>query len=105
MTTPADSSSSRPSHAARYLAVVVFFYALDQLTKWFVVQHIELGSAIPVIPGFFDLIYLVNTGAAFSAFSNNNLFFIVIAMPAAAVLIGWVLAGREPAGVATRPME
>ena len=30
----------------------------------------------------------------------NNLFFILIAMPVAAVLIGWVLAGREPKGIA-----
>ena len=35
----------------------------------------------------------------------DNLFFILIAMPVAAVLIGWVLAGREPKGIATRPME
>jgi putative ABC transport system permease protein len=35
----------------------------------------------------------------------NNLFFILIAMPAVAILIGWVLAGREPRGIATRPME
>jgi putative ABC transport system permease protein len=35
----------------------------------------------------------------------NNLFFILIAMPLAAVAIGWVLAGREPRGIATRPME
>jgi len=35
----------------------------------------------------------------------DNLFFILIAMPVAAVLIGWVLAGREPAGIGTRPME
>jgi putative ABC transport system permease protein len=35
----------------------------------------------------------------------DNLFFILIAMPVAAVLIGWVLAGREPRGIATRPME
>ncbi len=35
----------------------------------------------------------------------NNLFLIVIAMPVAAMLIGWVLAGREPRPIATRPME
>jgi putative ABC transport system permease protein len=34
-----------------------------------------------------------------------NLFFILIAMPAVALLIGWVLAGREPRSIATRPME
>jgi hypothetical protein len=35
----------------------------------------------------------------------TNLFLIVIAMPVAAMLIGWVLAGREPRGIATRPLE
>jgi putative ABC transport system permease protein len=35
----------------------------------------------------------------------NNLFLILIAMPLAAAVIGWVLAGREPRGISTRPME
>ncbi len=35
----------------------------------------------------------------------TNLFLIVIAMPLVAVLVGWVLAGRDPSGIATRPME
>jgi hypothetical protein len=35
----------------------------------------------------------------------SNLFFIVIAMPVLATLVGWVLAGREPSGIASRPME
>ena len=35
----------------------------------------------------------------------DQLFLILIVMPAAAVVIGWVLAGREPRGIATRPME
>jgi putative ABC transport system permease protein len=35
----------------------------------------------------------------------SNLFLIVIAMPLVAAVIGWVLAGREPTAIATRPME
>ncbi len=35
----------------------------------------------------------------------NNLFFIVIAMPVAAVAVGWLLAGREPTGIGARPIE
>ncbi len=35
----------------------------------------------------------------------SNLLLIVLAMPIVAALIGWVLAGREPTGMATRPME
>jgi putative ABC transport system permease protein len=35
----------------------------------------------------------------------SNLFLIVIAMPVVATLVGWVLAGRDPTGIATRPIE
>ena len=35
----------------------------------------------------------------------SNLFLIVIAMPVAAAIVGWLLAGRDPTGIATRPME
>ena len=35
----------------------------------------------------------------------GNLFLIVIAMPVVAMLVGWVLAGRDPTGISTRPME
>lgn len=60
------------------LFITVPFYALDQITKSLVIANIEAGSGRPVIPGFFDLVYLTNTGAAFSAFSNNNTFFIIL---------------------------
>jgi putative ABC transport system permease protein len=35
----------------------------------------------------------------------SNLFLIVIAMPVVAALVGWVLAGRDPSGISTRPIE
>jgi putative ABC transport system permease protein len=35
----------------------------------------------------------------------SNLAFIVIAMPAVALVVGWALAGRDPTAIASRPME
>ncbi len=35
----------------------------------------------------------------------TNLFLIVIAMPVVAMIVGWMLAGRDPTGISTRPME
>jgi hypothetical protein len=35
----------------------------------------------------------------------NNLLLIVIAMPAIATIVGWVLAGRDPTLISARPME
>ena len=67
------------------LFVTLPLFALDQVTKWLVVQNIEVGSAYTVVPGFFDLVYLTNTGVAFSAFTNKNNYFIVLSV---CVLIG-----------------
>ena len=51
-------------------------YFLDQLTKAFVLVSIRPGQPHAVIPGFFDLVHITNTGAAFGSFKNNNTFFV-----------------------------
>ena len=64
---------------------------LDQLTKWLVQTHIPYGGAVPIIPGFFSLVYVRNTGAAFSLFQGNNFFFIALALGALAVVLFWLI--------------
>lgn len=69
------------------VAVVV----LDQLTKEVIVRSLRLGQAIPVIPGFFDIVFVFNPGAAFGFLAGasaalRNPFFILISL-AAVVLI------------------
>jgi len=59
---------------------------LDQLTKWLVRQQISYGSEVSVIPGFFSLVHVSNTGAAFSLFTGNNIFFVCLAIAALAVV-------------------
>ena len=48
----------------RILALALVIFALDQLTKWFVLQCIPSGDEIVVVPGFFNLVHRDNTGAA-----------------------------------------
>ncbi len=65
------------------LSIALPLYALDQGTKLWIVNHFELhGDHYTVIPGFFDLVYWANTGAAFSAFTGNNNFFIGLSLAA-----------------------
>ncbi len=59
---------------------------LDQLTKWLIQKNIPYGSEVPIIPGFFSLVHVSNTGAAFSLLQGNNLFFIVLGALALAVV-------------------
>lgn len=57
-------------------------YALDQLTKWLALQQITPDEPHIVIPEFFALVFVTNTGAAFGSFRNNNLFFIALSCAA-----------------------
>jgi signal peptidase II len=55
-------------------------YALDQLTKYLVLAHINPDMPRVIMPGFFHLVNITNTGAAFGSFKNNNTFLIVISI-------------------------
>lgn len=80
-------SEARLSYGFRHSSVVILvLYALDQLTKWFILRHLELHDFRPVIPGFFDLVHVHNTGAAFGSFHDSNLFFTVLSFVTLCVL-------------------
>jgi signal peptidase II len=54
-------------------------YVLDQITKFLVLANIPTHVTIEVIPGFFNLVQVHNTGAAFGMMKDNNAFFIGLA--------------------------
>lgn len=66
-------------------------YALDQLTKSCVLRFIKPDEHSTVIAGFFDLVNITNTGAAFGSFKNNNTFFVVISCLALLALLFVIL--------------
>ena len=70
-----------------WLTLSVPFYLLDQLTKGLVLRNIPTDGMIPVIPGFFNLVQVHNTGAAFGMLRNNNLFFVGLSSVALIVLV------------------
>ena len=49
----------------------IFFLILDQLTKYWVIREIPFASRQVVIPGFFNLTYVTNTGAAWGILSGR----------------------------------
>jgi len=53
-------------------------YALDQMTKWFVLQFVHSEDIHVVITDFFAIVNVTNDGAAFGSFKNNNTFFIIL---------------------------
>ena len=63
-------SSSR-SYLGLLLAITAVVIILDRITKLLIVHHLPIGSAHTVIPGVFRITHVLNTGAAFSMFSES----------------------------------
>jgi signal peptidase II len=61
-------------------------YVLDQLTKQLVLRSISPYDAWIVVPDFFNLVNVTNTGAAFGSFKGNNTFFVIISIMALVVV-------------------
>ena len=53
-----------------YLAILTSILVADQVTKFWITSHFSLYDAQVVIPGFFNLVYVTNKGAAFSMFAS-----------------------------------
>jgi signal peptidase II len=66
-------------------------YLVDQLTKRIINTHLSIGQGFTVIPGFFDIIHMRNTGAAFGMLQGlpetyRTLFFATITITACAAV-------------------
>lgn len=74
------------------LSIIWGVVALDQATKWWIMGTFKLYELREVIPGFFNLVYLRNSGAAFSLLASadgawKQWFFIAVAVGA----LGFIL--------------
>ena len=85
--------NDRSSYIILFFVLSLPLYILDQGTKYAVIQFLGMDEMLPVIPNFFDLVHVRNTGAAFSMFSGANVFFIALSIVALVVLV--FLASRD----------
>lgn len=74
------------------LSIAAAVFVFDQLTKWWIVAHVPFNPLhvhggqfdLEVIPGFFYIIHVGNTGAAWSMFSGQS---VLLALLAALTLV------------------
>ena len=55
-----------------FLIIAVIVFLLDRLAKWAVAGNIALYQSVSIIPGFFSLRHVENTGAAFGLFAESS---------------------------------
>ena len=57
----------------RFILIMVLVAVSDQLTKFWILQQFNLHDSLTVVPGFFNLTLLYNSGAAFGILSGMPL--------------------------------
>ncbi len=84
-----------------YIGLVGVVLLLDRISKSVIHTRFDLGETLPVVNGFFDLIYVRNTGVAFGLFSSVSSPLksaLLSTFAAAAVIIVIVYSMRNPVG-------
>jgi signal peptidase II len=89
-----------------WLGLSAFIFALDQLTKLWIVQRLPFNSYgapwhIEVIPGFFNLVHVGNTGAAWSLFSGKSTLLALLAIGTLVAIFLW----RRSLGLQIRQVQ
>lgn len=79
----------------RHLWIVgLLVFVADQITKQMIANRLPFGSygkfaQIEVIPGFFNLVHVGNTGAAWSMFTGQSLWLAVLAIATLGAMFWW----------------
>ncbi|MCU0511678.1 MAG: signal peptidase II [Anaerolineae bacterium] len=73
-----------------FLLPFSFILVLDQLSKEWVLQNLDLYESIPVLPPYFQITRSYNTGAAFGIGGGASPLFLVLALIISAGLVYYV---------------
>ncbi len=83
----------QPRYYSLYLLMAGSLVLLDQLSKAWIVQNLELHHSIPIWP-LFSLVHAHNYGAAFGFLNDaggwQTLFFALVAIGVSVVLLVWL---------------
>jgi signal peptidase II len=84
--TSSDLYTSKATRGLLLIVIALAVIGLDQLTKYLVRAHMELGESIPR-EGIFRLTYTTNTGGAFGILANQAFLLALVAIIGIAVFL------------------
>lgn len=79
----------------KYIVLILAVLGIDLFTKSLAQTHLANTAALTIIPNFFELTYVVNTGAAWSILEGQRTFFIVLSSIVALGLVYFLTKEKE----------
>ncbi|ONK23305.1 signal peptidase II [Bacillus sp. VT-16-64] len=70
-----------------YYLIALFVVVLDQITKWLIVRHMEIGESISILPNLFHITSHRNRGAAWGILEGQMWLFYIITVIVVAGII------------------
>lgn len=77
----------RPGRIALVLGVAVLVFALDRITKAWVVDNIPVGTARPVVGDYVRIVHAQNTGAAFGLLPERTTLLSILSVVAVLAIV------------------
>lgn len=71
--------------------IIIFSVAADQISKYLVLQNIEMYEKVAVLPKVFHFTYIENKGAAFGMLSEHRWVFLIISSIAILIFIIYLI--------------
>jgi signal peptidase II len=89
-----------------FIVLSVFILAADQISKYAINRKLPLGTYgapdhIAIIPGFFNLVHVGNTGAAWSLFTGRSTLLALLAISTLIAIFYW----RRSLGLKILPVQ
>ena len=63
-------STNMKSYMKWGLMMLLPLYLIDQITKWIILTKMQIGESISVIPNYFEIVHVRNSGVAFGLLQN-----------------------------------
>ena len=78
-----------------WLIISLVLIGADQAIKYLVINNIALTDTIEVIPDILNIVYVKNTGAAFSILSGRTYILSIVSFVVCVALV-WYLIKKKP---------
>ncbi len=79
----------------RIILITVICILIDQLSKFLVISNLDVNMGKTIIPSFFSILYIKNTGAAWGMFSNGTMILSILSIIFLILLIKYIIDSKS----------